>query len=100
MKQLTLQCVSTPDHMTMFNPLREGGVLINGNVHTREQAEQLRDWLNEYLSQPTPEEIAMGEALRKAATPDVPKDIYEKCSQFSRDMWLRVAREAMKRGAK
>lgn len=100
MNALRLKCTSNIGDLTEIREKSGSIFSIRGNIHTRAQAEQLRDWLNEYLSQPTPEEIAMAVALRAEWAGDAPTTAFETWHTGHQADWLRVARAAMKRGAK
>lgn len=100
MDKLLMQCTSGVGHITEIRAEVDGGFSIHSNFHSRAQAEQLRDWLNEYLSQPTPEEIAMAESLRAEWAGDAPTTAFETWHAGHQRDWIRVARAAMKRGAK
>jgi hypothetical protein len=100
MRQLRLKCTSAPSDETIVQAFRDGRFKLKSNVHSREQAIELRDWLDEYLARPTEEEIEMAEALREVWLGDIPADPYSEWSEMNRCDWLRVARAAMKRGAK
>ena len=101
MDKLELKCAEVPDHVTSAEPVENGSIDLcvlvgstrNRNRHTRDQAEQLRDWLNEYLAQPTPEEIALAQELREACLGFtlIPFQDWDKEIQSD---WLRVARAA------
>ena len=100
MDPIKLDCEIEPTNYTAAHVLNDGGIFVKspGCDHSREQAEDLRDWLNEYLSQPTPEEIEMAEALRE--TYFLTDSLFSTWDDAAQADWLRVARTAMKRGAK
>lgn len=101
MDPIKLDCEIEPTNYTAVHASDSGGIFVKspGCDHSREQAEDLRDWLDEYLSQPTQQEIEMAEMLREAWFGESILPLNE-WSYSEKNNWLNVARAAMERGAK